>query len=112
MEYKTRKLTEKEENILAYLVENATIEISPNWKNNLVAHPLQDGGMGSLQLIYLDRPNEERTFSKRISEALIKDIDGVDVLISLNIDNNNQLFELDIWKTDYEQIIELPNLLE
>ncbi|WP_420885213.1 DUF6984 family protein, partial [Candidatus Symbiothrix dinenymphae] len=36
------------------------------------------------------------------------DEDGVDVIASLNIDDTGDLYELDIWKTDFSPLIKLP----
>jgi len=44
-----------------------------------------------------------------ISEHLFLDVDGVTVIASLNIDKDGNLFELDIWKTDYSPLIKYPD---
>ena len=67
-------------------------------------------GMGSLLLIPQGQSNTKRLFKAQISEALFKDIDDVDVLISLNIDQNDLLYELDIWKMNYGPLISFANL--
>jgi hypothetical protein len=72
--------------------------------------PMDDGGMGSLFLF----PNEgiitNRMLGEQVSEFEFFDKDGIKVIASLNIDQEGNLFELDIWKTDYSPLIELPNL--
>ena len=37
-------------------------------------------------------------------------IDGVEVIASLNVDVDGVLFELDIWKTNFEKLVKLPDL--
>jgi hypothetical protein len=43
-----------------------------------------------------------------VAEYIFKDADGVDVIASLNVDQNNELFELDIWKTTFDQLVRIP----
>ena len=47
-------------------------------------------------------------FGKCVSEYQFNDVDGVIVIASLYVDNENDLFELDIWKTNYEPLKKLP----
>jgi hypothetical protein len=37
-----------------------------------------------------------------------KDSDNVEVLITLTIDQDGRLFELDIWKVNFDKLIEFP----
>jgi len=37
-----------------------------------------------------------------------EDIDGTPISISLNIDENNNLFELDIWRVDFNPVKKYP----
>lgn len=69
---------------------------------------MADGGMGSLYLFKEFSNNDQRAFSKQVSECLFTDKDGVTVIASLNIDNNGDLYELDLWKTDFSPLIKLP----
>lgn len=45
-----------------------------------------------------------------MSSFQFTDIDGVKVLVTLNIDKQGDLLELDIWKTNFHQLVELPEL--
>src|SRR5689334_15420288 len=60
---------------------------------------MSDGGMGSVRFVYGD--TSERKLGKAIAELKVKDVDGVDVLITINIDDRGELYELDIWKVDF-----------
>jgi hypothetical protein len=62
---------------------------------------MDDGGMGSLLLFPNGNIVEGRKFGKQISDLQFIDSDGVEVLASLNTDVDGNLFELDIWKTDF-----------
>ena len=71
---------------------------------------MNDGEMGGL-VIFLDNENEQnRLFGEQISEYHFLDEDGIDVIASLNIDNKGNLFELDIWKTDFSKLLKFPDL--
>lgn len=43
-----------------------------------------------------------------LSEYQFNDLDGIVVIASLYIDNENKLFELDIWKTNCAPLKKLP----
>jgi hypothetical protein len=66
--------------------------------------------MGSLYLLPQGKEIEGRTFGKQISDLQFKDLDGVEVIASLNTDNEGKLFELDIWKTNFSKLLSLPEL--
>lgn len=68
---------------------------------------MPDGGMGSL---YFSRPGRDanvRRFGHRIAELQFDDADGVLVVASLNADQDGDLYELDIWRTDFKPVISL-----
>ena len=65
--------------------------------------------MGSLKLYSTEEKEEDRLYGSTISEYKYKDIDGIDVIVSLNLDKNNNLFELDIWKVDFSELLSLPD---
>ena len=71
---------------------------------------MNDGKMGSLYLFPNGEVKENRILGKQISEFQFKDLDDIDAIASLNIDQNGELFELDIWKTDFSQLIKLPTI--
>lgn len=108
----SRNLTEKEEKLLTSLIEKSKLSIPKNWRKNLLVSPMDDGGMGSLYLYYKDKNNEKRTFGYQISDMLFTDVDGVAVLASLNVDQNGNLYELDLWKTDNSKLIDIPDSIE
>jgi len=97
----SRKPTIEESQLLDKLIEKSPIDLPLNWKSTLKVKPMSDGDMGSLLLYPNGINNSIRVFGERISEYQYKDIDGVDIIASLNVDSNGDLFELDIWKTDF-----------
>lgn len=105
-----RRPTYKEKRLIELLVEISDLHLSYDWKEKLMVRSMNDGGMGSLYLFPNGIDREKRIMGKQVSNFQFKDKDGVDVLVALNIDKNGGLFELDIWKTDFQEIIELPDL--
>ena len=69
-------------------------------------------GMGSLLLIPEGQRSTKRLFGKEISEVQFHDADGMLVSVSLNIDRNGFLFELDVWRVDFGRVISFENLLK
>lgn len=105
-----RKLMPKEEKLLEYLVKHASITFPENWKEDLFVCPMNNDGMGSLYLFPKGKTSEDRVFGKQVSDFQYTDKDGVIVIVSLNIDGDGDLFELDIWKTNFDKLDELPNI--
>jgi len=105
-----RKPTIQEERLLELLIKKSSLELPDNWKDNLLVRPMDDGDMGSLYLFPNGEIIENRILGTQVSEFQFTDLDGVEVIASLNIDVNGKLFELDIWKTDFGKLIKLPNL--
>ena len=76
---------------------------------NMLVEEADDGGMGGLLFISCI-PNTNRNFGKSIAEAEFTDRDGVLVSIELTLDNNDRLFELDVWKVDFAPVYTWPKL--
>ena len=104
----TRKPTIQEEWLLELLVEKSSVEIPKDWKEGLVVRPMNDGGMGSLYLFPHGKIIEGRVLGEQVSDFQFMDIDGIEVIVSLNVDSDGNLFELDIWKTDFGKLIKFP----
>lgn len=108
-----RELTKNEQQLITFLISNSSVNISTNWNEGLLARPLDDGGMGSLYLLYKDSPlNNKRKFGKQASECQFRDVDGVLVIASLYLDEDGNLFELDMWKVDSSKLIKMPSHFE
>lgn len=103
-----RKPTVQEFKLIEYLIEKASINLSSNWKDKLIVQSMDDGQMGSLRLYPDGNILKKRIFGKCASEYQFDDVDGIIVIASLYVDNENELFELDIWKTNYESLKKLP----
>jgi hypothetical protein len=71
--------------------------------DTVLVEDADDGGMGGL--IFMSQINNaDRTIGQKVAETEFIDEDGVLVSVELSLDNNNQLFELDVWKVDYSPL--------
>ena len=105
-----RKPTLQEENLLKTLISKSTIAFSEDCLDGLLVRPMDDGDMGSLYLFPKNQIANNRILGEQVSDFQFTDLDGVEVIASLNVDDNGNLFELDIWKTDFSKLINLPDL--
>lgn len=104
-----RKPKNQEVKLITLLLNKSGLSFPDDWYKKLLVRQMNDGEMGSLYLFPEGNIIENRSFGEQISEYQFKDSDGVDVIASLNIDDNGELFELDIWKTNFEKLIQLPD---
>ncbi len=72
---------------------------------------MSDGGMGSLRLFPRGAVGDARIFGRAASECQFIDADSVVVIVTLNLDKFGDLYELDIWKTNFEKLIRIPEEL-
>lgn len=106
----TRKIKQEESKLLFCLLRKAKIDIQEDLVSKLLIIPLTDGGMGSLRLLPNGVEKKNAKFGKQVSDFEFKDADGIIVIASLYLDQDGDLFELDIWKTNFERVIQIPNL--
>jgi hypothetical protein len=107
-----RRPSDAEWRLLNLLVSRAPqLGLRSGWEAEVRVQPMADGEMGSLRITLLDEPPANRHFGRRVAECQFKDQDGVAVLASLNVDQEGTLFELDIWKTNFERLIQIPENL-
>ena len=89
----SRTLSQDEERLLEFLIQNATVSFPLNWKADLLVKPLNDGGMGSLLLLPSRDGNWAWSFIRETSsEYQFTDEDGIGVIASLNVDTEGRLF--------------------
>jgi len=104
-----RKLSEQEAKLLEALASKASINLPVDWQETIMVSSMDDGKMGSLYLFPKGIIGYSRLFGRQASDCCFIDKDGIKVIASLNLDNNGDLFELDIWKTDYSPLIYIPD---
>ena len=103
-ELKTRPIKDAERLIIQHLLE--FIKAKPNqFEISNTAFEYEGGKMGSINLV-----NENQgEYKGDIAIAQYIDSDGVIVMITLTIDSNNNLLDLDFWKTNFEKLEKYPS---
>jgi len=104
----TRELTEVERDVISAMIDFSDQEWA-HLKNGLptaLVTKMSDGEMGSIQFETMS--TNIRRLSKAICEAEFLDTDGTPVSITLNLDQDNVLFELDVWKVNFKPLITFP----
>jgi hypothetical protein len=100
----SRSPSQEERELLGELVARAVnVSLPQGWLDDLRVTDMRDGGMGSLFLV-TNKPAAERRFGRRVAELQFRDLDGVDVIVSLNVDQDDVPYELDVWKTDFSPL--------
>src|SRR5438067_3692277 len=94
-----RKINYIEKAALQYLVKQASLQLPDDWTENLFVQKMDDGEMGSF-LIFQNQSDiqAKREFVKQASEYQFVDDDGIPVLVTLNLDRQYRLIEVDVWK--------------
>lgn len=99
-----RTLTSAEISLIQRILDSASHLLPSDWHQDVLVRPLNDGGMGSLRFVKPD----DRKFGRMLGEHLFKDKDGIDVIATIYLDQEGDLFELEIWKTDFSPVKQLP----
>jgi hypothetical protein len=104
-----RMMTKNEYDFLTR-VENATgkslqlLGLSPT----VLVEEMEDGGMGSLRFAKTTDGNSTRRLGEVFAQGEFNDEDGVPVSFTINLDCDGQLFELDLWRVDFEPLKRFP----
>ncbi|MES2222538.1 MAG: hypothetical protein V4587_16425 [Acidobacteriota bacterium] len=101
-----RPLREEESKVLEALLGMASSNAKPPSEDELFAVDLADGGMGSIRLT--DKLDRARKMGRELIVAEYIDEDQVPVSISVNLDQDGRLFELDFWKVDFNPLKRYP----
>ena len=87
---------------MAHLVAHAKVTVD---LSQFRASPMNDGGMGSLLFEAVDT---EPRHAKEVAVCYFEDEDGVSVRAALNVDQRGKLYELDVWKVDFSELLRWP----
>ena len=102
-----RRLRSSEVAIIKRLLVETYDQESLNEKlANAWVDDMQDGGMGSIR--FLTSTERERKMGRVLVEAEYIDEDGVLVSIAVNCDQNDNLYEMDLWKVDFSPLKRYP----
>lgn len=69
---------------------------------------MADGGMGSLR--FYTPEDVPRRLGKQLAEKEFVDIDGIPVIVAINLDDRGNLYELDVWKVDFSPLRQFPTI--
>jgi len=101
----SRALRDEEKAVIIALLGSTQNELIWNIDTVLV-EDMNDGGMGSV--CFMPLSGKIQRFGKVVGEAEYLDEDNVPVSILVNVDDENQLYELDFWKVDFSSLIQYP----
>lgn len=103
-----RRLRRAEEELLIELLKRASMSDLASKIPTLLVADMNDENMGSLRFVNASSKREPR-FGKQASEVMFKDDDGIEVIATLNVDQDGNLYELDVWKTDFSPTLRLKH---
>lgn len=83
-------------------------DIDEAWLDQVRVQQMDDGGMGSFRIHVEDNSTAQRTLGRVAAELEFKDADGAVVLVSLNTDSKGAPFEVDVWRTDFNPVVQFP----
>ncbi|WP_342644909.1 hypothetical protein [Mucilaginibacter sp. CSA2-8R] len=99
-----RPIREEEILLVSYLVS-----IAYNKPDGLTipatVYTMNDGGMGSIRFTDND---DTSVYQRDLVNAECTDEDGVPIFISLNLNTGNKLYELDMFKGDFNPLKRFP----
>jgi len=99
-----RKLTEQEIYIINKLISQSNLPVSlPKLLTDLYCEAIDDGGMGSIKILYEDS-NREVLLKVGDIQINYQDIDNIPVNITFLIDGNFNFRELDVFKADFSPL--------
>ncbi len=105
-----RNLTEEEKVfIMALLCHHPSTRNYADRLDSIQVLEMEDGGMGSLQFLAGGGFAIARTFGRQIATGLFVDADGVTVSATVNVDSNDALYELDMWKVNFAPLVKWPH---
>jgi len=105
-----RPLRQEETEVLEALLGMVPSNAKPPHEEELFAVDLRDGGMGSIR--FVAEPDQPRKMGRELVTAHYIDEDRVPVSISINVDQNGRLFEMDFWKVDFSPLRRYPTQSE
>jgi hypothetical protein len=105
-----RPLRQEESEVLKALLGMVPSNAKPPLEDGPLALDLADGGMGSIR--FTDQSDRPRKMGGELVTAHYIDDDQIPVIISINLDKDGKLFEMDFWKVDYSSLKRYPTSAE
>lgn len=98
-----RKIRENEKTLINFLLQKLELNLA-EYPINEDVEEYEGGKMGSISM---GNPDVS-PYAGDLIQANYVDSDGTDVVITLTIDANNQLLDLDFWKVDFSKLLTYP----
>lgn len=98
-----RKIRENEKALITFLLQKLELNLA-EYPINEDVEEYEGGKMGSISM---GNPDVS-PYAGDLIQANYVDSDGTDVVITLTIDANNQLLDLDFWKVDFSKLLTYP----
>jgi len=96
-------ISKEQHPLIDHLIKLANLKIDIS---TLQVKAMDDGGMGSQKF---SSASENSVFGSQVAEATFADSDGVEVTGALCIDQYGNLFELDMFKTNFSKLEKWPD---
>lgn len=102
-----RQLKKEEIELIQYmLLGKPEMEYLLNNLSIYFVSEMDDGGMGSLKV---ESPlKETRKYNGYIADIYLRDVDDIPLVITIYVDTDGDLYELDVWKADSTPLKEFP----
>lgn len=100
---KTRQIRQEEIDLVTFFLQQCNYTIA-DYSIAEEVYEYEGGIMGSINF----EGSDPDAYDRDLIQAEYKDVDGVDVLITLTTDKNNRLLDLDFWKMDFSKLIRYP----
>ena len=100
-----RQLKPEQYALLKFMLDQSERTDLVDKLGSAIVTDMADGGMGSLRFI---RSTPQR-MGGVLCEAETSDSDNIPLVISINLDKEDHLFELDIWKVNYTSLQTYPS---
>jgi hypothetical protein len=102
-------ITTKEYDFLMRIERSTGKSLQPlGLSPNAVVEEMTDGGMGSLRFESTSAGSLSRRIGEVFAQGEFNDEDGVPVSFTINLDSEGRLFELDLWRVDFEPLKRFP----
>jgi hypothetical protein len=98
-----RPIREEEKQIIQFLLAKLNTN-EAEYSISIIVEEYEGSHMGSINL---NNPNTE-LYDSDLIQAEYTDADKIPVVLSLTKDKNNQLLDLDFWKSDFSKLVKYP----
>src|ERR1700742_1746579 len=102
-----RYLSKEEKELIEYMLSDKPgSQVILNNLSTYRVNEMDDGGMGSLKVEFPVK--KTRLYDGYISDIYLRDIDDIPLVITIHVDKEGDLYELDVWKADFSSLKLFP----